>query len=127
MRSLLLAVLLSSATALVPNTPGRGKQPLTPRKGFFDNAFKNESFDKKPNAGSGLSTQKKTVAVKIGSRTVQAMPGQRMKDVVRAARAPIKFNCEDGQCGTCESKVDGRVTRVCVAKIPARGCTITRK
>ena len=90
-------------------------------------AFKNESFDKKPNAGSGLSTQKKTVAVKIGSRTVQALPGQRMKDVVRAARAPIKFNCEDGQCGTCESKVDGRVTRVCVAKIPARGCTITRK
>ena len=65
--------------------------------------------------------------MKIGSRTVQALPGQRMKDVVRAARAPIKFNCEDGQCGTCESKVDGRVTRVCVAKIPARGCTITRK
>ena len=89
-------------------------------------AFKNESFDKTPPKG-GLSTQKKTVAVKIGSRTVQALPGQRMKDVVRAARAPIKFNCEDGQCGTCESKVDGRVTRVCVAKIPARGCTITRK
>ena len=127
MRSLLLAVLLSSATALVPNAPGARRQPLTPRQGFFDNAFKNESFDKKPNAGSGLSTQKKTVPVKIGSRTVQAMPGQRMKDVVRAARAPIKFNCEDGQCGTCESKVDGRITRVCVAKIPARGCTITRK
>ena len=127
MRSLLLAVLLSSATALVPNSQNVRRHPLTPRRGFFDNAFKNESFDKKPNAGSGLSTQKKTVPVKIGSRTVQAMPGQRMKDVVRAARAPIKFNCEDGQCGTCESKVDGRVTRVCVAKIPARGCTITRK
>ena len=126
MRTILLAVLLSSATALVPNAPGARRHPLTPRHGFFDNAFKNESFDKTPPKG-GLSTQKKTVAVKIGSRTVQALPGQRMKDVVRAARAPIKFNCEDGQCGTCESKVDGRVTRVCVAKIPARGCTITRK
>ena len=125
MHRLLAALCVSAAVALVPNAPQRA--PLTPRKGFFDNAFKNESFDKKPNAGSGLSTQKKTVPVKIGSRTVQAMPGQRMKDVVRAARAPIKFNCEDGQCGTCESKVDGRVTRVCVAKIPARGCTITRK
>ena len=127
MRTLLGLALLTGAAALVPSAPGARRQPLTPRKGFFDNAFKNESFDKKPNAGSGLSTQKKTVPVKIGSRTVQAMPGQRMKDVVRAARAPIKFNCEDGQCGTCESKVDGRVTRVCVAKIPARGCTITRK
>ena len=126
MRTLLSLALLTGAAALVPPN-SNSRQPLTPRKGFFDNAFKNESFDNKPNAGSGLSTQKKTVPVKIGSRTVQAMPGQRMKDVVRAARAPIKFNCEDGQCGTCESKVDGRVTRVCVAKIPARGCTITRK
>ena len=126
MRTLLSLALLTGAAALVPNAPGARRQPLTPRKGFFDNAFKNESFDKTPPKG-GLSTQKKTVAVKIGSRTVQALPGQRMKDVVRAARAPIKFNCEDGQCGTCESKVDGRVTRVCVAKIPARGCTITRK
>ena len=125
MSRLLALALLTGAAALVPSNAPR--RPLTPRKGFFDNAFKNESFDNKPNAGSGLSTQKKTVPVKIGSRTVQAMPGQRMKDVVRAARAPIKFNCEDGQCGTCESKVDGRVTRVCVAKIPARGCTITRK
>ena len=125
MSRLLALALLTGAAALVPSNAPR--RPLTPRRGFFDNAFKNESFDKKPNAGSGLSTQKKTVPVKIGSRTVQAMPGQRMKDVVRAARAPIKFNCEDGQCGTCESKVDGRVTRVCVAKIPARGCTITRK
>ena len=125
MHRLLAALCFTAAASLVPNAPQRA--PLTPRKGFFDNAFKNESFDNKPNAGSGLSTQKKTVPVKIGSRTVQAMPGQRMKDVVRAARAPIKFNCEDGQCGTCESKVDGRVTRVCVAKIPARGCTITRK
>ena len=124
MHRLLAALCVSAAVGLVPNAPQRA--PLTPRKGFFDNAFKNESFDKTPPKG-GLSTQKKTVAVKIGSRTVQALPGQRMKDVVRAARAPIKFNCEDGQCGTCESKVDGRVTRVCVAKIPARGCTITRK
>ena len=125
MRLSAIIAMAATAAALVP--PIEQRRPLTPREGFFDNAFKNESFDNKPNAGSGLSTQKKTVPVKIGSRTVQAMPGQRMKDVVRAARAPIKFNCEDGQCGTCESKVDGRITRVCVAKIPARGCTITRK
>ena len=125
MRSLLLAVLLSSATALVPNTPGRGKQPLTPRKGFFDNAFKNESFDNKPKGGGAPA--KKTVPVTIGSRTVQALPNQRLKDVVRAARAPIKFNCENGQCGTCENRVDGRLARICTMSVPARGCKITRK
>ncbi len=102
------------------------RQSLTQRKGFFDDAFRNESFDTKPD-GSGLSTQKKSVPIKIGSKTLMAIPGQRMKDILIAAKAPIKFNCENGQCGICESKVDGRITRVCVAKIPSRGCTITRK
>ena len=40
--------------------------------------------------------KKKTVPVKIGSITVQALPNQRIKDVVRAVNAPIKFNCENG-------------------------------
>ena len=125
MHRVITALCLSAAVALVPQAPRR--QPLTIHRGFFDNAFKNEEI-KKPPAGGGLSGgAKKTVPVKIGSRVVQAILGQRMKDVVRAARAPIKFKCEDGKCGTCESKVDGRITRVCVAKIPAKGCTVTRK
>ena len=71
--------------------------------------------------------KKKTVPVKIGSITVQALPNQRIKDVVRAVNAPIKFNCENGKCGTCECKVDGRIARICTMYVPARGCTITRK
>ena len=62
----------------------------------------------------------------MGKKAV-AIPGQRLKDVVRAARAPVRFNCEDGKCGTCESKVNGRITRVCVAKVPASGCRVERK
>ena len=85
----------------------------------FNNAFKNESFDNKPKAGGAPA--KKTVPVTIGSRTVQALPNQRLKDVVRAARAPIKFNCENGQCGTCENRVDGRLARICTMSVPARG------
>ena len=123
MSRLLALALLTGAAALVP--PNAPRRPLTPMQGFFDNAFKNESFDNKPKGGGAPA--KKTVPVTIGSRTVQALPNQRLKDVVRAARAPIKFNCENGQCGTCENRVDGRLARICTMSVPARGCKITRK
>ena len=125
MSRLLALALLTGAAALVPPNSNSRRQPLTPRQGFFDNAFKNESFDNKPKGGGAPA--KKTVPVTIGSRTVQALPNQRLKDVVRAARAPIKFNCENGQCGTCENRVDGRLARICTMSVPARGCKITRK
>ena len=123
MRLSALIAMAATAAALVP--PNSPRRPLTPVNGFFDNAFKNESFDNKPKGGGAPA--KKTVPVTIGSRTVQALPNQRLKDVVRAARAPIKFNCENGQCGTCENRVDGRLARICTMSVPARGCKITRK
>ena len=119
-----LALCAAAAAALVPSAPARA--PLTIHRGFFDNAFKNEKFDEKPAGyGSGGASAKKTVEVTVMGQKRQAMAGMRLKDVVRGS--PIKFNCENGQCGTCESKVNGRVTRVCVAKVPPGGCTVTRK
>lgn len=125
MRLSAIVAMAATAAALVP--PSAPRRPLTPMQGFFD-AFKNESFDSAPKGGlSNAPAAKKTVPVTIGSRTVQALPNQRLKDVVRAARAPIKFNCENGQCGTCENRVDGRLARICTMSVPARGCKITRK
>tara|TARA_Y100001970_G_C14128489_1_gene800319 strand:- start:491 stop:856 length:366 start_codon:yes stop_codon:yes gene_type:complete len=95
--------------------------PLTARPGIFD-AFKNEAFEDDTDKLS-----KKLVPVTIGTQIVQALPNQPLKKVVRAARAPIKFNCEDGKCGTCENRVDGRLARICTMSVPAKGCTITRK
>lgn len=54
--------------------------------GFFDNAFKNEDMGAAKPAGGA---QKKTVEVKVLGKPMQALPGQRLKDVVRASRAPI--------------------------------------
>lgn len=112
---------------------------------FFKNAFANEEMDK-PKAPGGV--QKKTVEVKVLGKPMQAIPGQRLKDIVRSSRAPIKrvapsppsfggaernappparrFNCENGKCGTCESKVNGKKARICTLAVPASGCTITR-
>ena len=133
----LLAATVSCALAFAPPTAlparaaavahggARGRR-TTLNMGFFDNAFKNEKFDEKPAGyGSGGASAKKTVEVTVMGQKRQAMAGMRLKDVVRGS--PIKFNCENGQCGTCESKVNGRVTRVCVAKVPPGGCTVTRK
>ena len=78
MRLAALVTMAATAVALVP--PNAPRRPLTPVNGFFDNAFKNESFDNKPKGGGAPA--KKTVPVTIGSRTVQALPNQRLKDVV---------------------------------------------
>ncbi|KAJ8598209.1 hypothetical protein CTAYLR_005542 [Chrysophaeum taylorii] len=85
----------------------------------FKKAFENEQFDAKPSAG--LSGTKAPIEVVICGKKSQGLPGQRMKDLVRSARAPIKFNCENGECGTCECLVNGRKVRVCMAKVPAKG------
>ena len=107
MRTLLSLALLTGAAALVPNAPGARRHPLTPRKGFFDNAFKNESFDNKPKAGGAPA--KKTVPVTIGSRTVQALPNQRLKDVVRAARSLCARVRQRGMAASCS--FHGRLAR----------------
>ncbi|KAK7232186.1 2Fe-2S iron-sulfur cluster binding protein [Aureococcus anophagefferens] len=98
--------------------PARPTQRTTTlRMGFFDNAFKNEDMGAAKPAGGA---QKKTVEVKVLGKPMQALPGQRLKDVVRA------FNCENGKCGTCERKVNGRKTRLCVTSVPQGGCAITK-
>jgi hypothetical protein len=97
------------------------------RLGMFDGfakAFENEKMDRPAPKNPGLSgsgAKKQPVEVIVMGKKGSALPGQRLKDVVRASRAPIRFNCEDGKCGTCESKVNGRNTRVCVAKVPNKG------
>jgi ferredoxin len=36
------------------------------------------------------------------------------------ASSGIIYGCKDGQCGTCEVKMDGRSVRPCVAKLPKK-------
>ncbi|KAJ1454359.1 hypothetical protein M885DRAFT_521895 [Pelagophyceae sp. CCMP2097] len=122
LRALVMAALAFAAVALVPaplaRKVSRGRR--TELKGFMD-AFKNDpAFDKKDSAGL-TGGAKPMVDVTICGKKMQALPGQKMKDLVRAARAPIKFNCENGDCGTCESLVNGRVVRICKYVVPNKG------
>ena len=76
--------------------------------GFFDNAFKNEDMGAAKPAGGA---QKKTVEVKVLGKPMQALPGQRLKDVVRASRAPI----------SCGPPRPDRVERPLPSAAPAAG------
>merc|ERR1712087_1102194 len=51
-----------------------------------------------------------------GVKSVKGRAGGKMIDVMGASG--LKFGCKSGECGTCEAKLDGRVVRTCVAKLP---------
>merc|ERR1711920_1008616 len=51
-----------------------------------------------------------------GVKSAKGRVGQKMIDVMGASG--LKFGCKSGECGTCEAKLDGRVVRTCVAKLP---------
>jgi isoquinoline 1-oxidoreductase subunit alpha len=60
------------------------------------------------------------------SHTVQAWSDMTALEVVRgvAGRAAFRSQCEMGLCGTCETPVNGVVTRLC--SLPARSLQGTR-
>ena len=36
------------------------------------------------------------------------------------SKSGLVFACKEGQCGTCEVKLDGKVVRACVTKLPQK-------
>ena len=79
-------------------------------------------FDKKSDSKS-----KKTVTATFKGKNVEAKPGTPLKPVAAKLGVPVEFACENGQCGTCESKLNGRITRVCVAKVPKEDFKLDKK
>lgn len=47
-----------------------------------------------------------------------ALAGQPLRDVASQAGQFIKYGCGKGECGTCESLVNGQWIRPCCAKVP---------
>ena len=121
-RYILLAVIayiaVGQSQAFVPQSPSRSSVVLngwldkgpSPRSNrirqqnqhlltiFIAPAFANEKIDTPDRTASGLSggPPKPSVEVTICGKKTKAIPGQRMRDLVTSARAPIKFDC--GKC-----------------------------
>ena len=45
------------------------------------------------------------------------VPGQRMRDIARGAGIPVKYDCQEGTCKTCEATVNGARMKLCVGKM----------
>ena len=58
-------------------------------------------------------------------KTALAISGQRLRDVARGSGIPIRYDCQEGTCKTCEAKLTpGGVTKICVACMPNKDVTI---
>ena len=98
-----------------------------PQMGLFD-AFKNEdSSALEGRKEGGLSKAPKTVVGSYKGKEVKATVGAKMQTTANALGLPVSYNCQDGQCGTCESKVNGRKTRICVARVPNKDFKLDTK
>jgi len=119
---LLLAACAPLAEALL-----RGYAVARPRAAraaptmLFGKAFGNDpNLGKAPPAGAAAKKPPVEIAFSNG-KTVNAVAGQSLADVARTAGAKIRYDCKNGDCGTCTVKLNGRAVRACVAKVPAGG------
>lgn len=96
---------------------------LSTQINIFGNAFANDdSLGKAENPG--LKKGPNVSEVTINGKPVKAVAGQKVSQVLAAARVKVTYSCRKGDCGTCELFMNGRVEKACNAKIPQGKCVI---
>ena len=121
---LLLALLLAhtSAFAIVssgkPSSTTSGLHLFGGLKGAFSN---DDSLGKREDPGI-KGGAKFNEQVTFNGKSIRAVPGQRVSQVAAAARVKITYSCKQGDCGTCEIMMNGRMIKACQATIPAGKC-----
>jgi len=102
-----------------------------PAMGLFDGlkgAFSNDdTLGARSNAGLSKEGTKRTITW-VGPTGKEkksiVVAGQRLKDVARAAGVPVKYDCSEGSCKTCEAQMGNGKIKICVAKVIDRDITI---
>eukprot|EP00578_Thalassiosira_sp_NH16_P017944 CAMPEP_0181104862 /NCGR_PEP_ID=MMETSP1071-20121207/15660_1 /TAXON_ID=35127 /ORGANISM="Thalassiosira sp., Strain NH16" /LENGTH=145 /DNA_ID=CAMNT_0023188101 /DNA_START=78 /DNA_END=515 /DNA_ORIENTATION=- len=90
---------------------------------IFGNAFANDdSLGKRDNPG--LKKGPNVNEITVNGKPVKAVAGQKVSQVLAAARVKMTYSCRKGNCGTCEMLMNGRVEKACNAKIPKGKCAI---
>lgn len=94
--------------------------------GGLKDAFGNDdSLGKAKDAGLSNGPKYNDQVTVNGKPVKNAVVDQKISQVCAAARVKVSYNCQNGECGTCEMKVNGRKVRACVGKVPAGKCAIT--
>mmetsp|Transcript_14438 Transcript_14438/g.20349 ORF Transcript_14438/g.20349 Transcript_14438/m.20349 type:complete len:136 (+) Transcript_14438:167-574(+) len=122
--SVYLCVLATSISAFGVVTPTERSSTELGMFGGLKKAFANDdNLGKAQNAGlSGGPDYNESVTV--NGKPVKAIVGQKVSVVANAARVKISYNCQNGECGTCAIKVNGRKALACQATIPKGKCNI---
>ena len=129
-RLLVAALALRSAAALVaPGPAGRTFGTRAAARhiraqttmGLFNSA-------RQPARDSGVSVtlDPNIVLVDMCGTKVQAVEGQSLGAMAQRARAPIAFGCTKGECGSCESIVNGKKRRICTMAVPKKGPLVVK-
>jgi len=89
-------------------------------KGAFAN---DDSLGKAPDAGLSKGPNVND-NVTINGKPVKAIVGQKVSVVANAARVKIKYDCRNGDCGTCMITMNGKKVKACQQVIPSGKCVI---
>jgi len=87
-------------------------------------AFANEENSTPQNAGLSNGPRYNDQVTVNGKKVPKAVVDQKVSIVCTAARVKVPYNCNNGDCGTCAVRINGRPARACVSKVPAGKCSI---
>jgi ferredoxin len=90
-------------------------------KGAFAN---DESLGKAQNAGLSNGPRYNDKVTVNGKSIPNVVVDQKISQVCNAARVKVPYNCQNGECGTCMIKMNGRKVKACVSKVPSGKCDI---
>mmetsp|Transcript_14280 Transcript_14280/g.30492 ORF Transcript_14280/g.30492 Transcript_14280/m.30492 type:complete len:144 (-) Transcript_14280:299-730(-) len=124
------ALILSYAPAhsFVPVTPSSSTTSTSTSINIFGglaDAFKSDdSLGKAQNAGLSNGPKYNENVTVNGKPIKNIVVDQKISQVCATARVKVPYNCQNGECGTCTVKLNGRKARACVTKVPGGKCAI---
>jgi ferredoxin len=93
--------------------------------GGLKDAFSNDdSLGKAKDAGLSSGPRYNDNVSVNGVQISKVVIDQKISQVCNAARVKVPYNCQNGECGTCTVKMNGKKVRACVAKVPSGKCAI---
>ena len=103
-----------SGLVVTPSTPRAVGRTRHAHMGLFDGfakAFENDStLGARESAGLKSAAKTKTVTwMGPNGQKKQAtvVPGQSLRDIARGCGIPIRYDCQEGTCKTCEAMIGG--------------------
>ena len=111
--ALLVACALQTTSAFM--TPSGSRVSCSTELHFFGglaDAFKNDdSLGDRENAGLKNGPNFNEQVTVNGKKVPGAVAGQKLTAVANKVRVKIPVNCQKGDCGTCNVKLNGRVVK----------------